>query len=93
MRAAVLGFAFDGLGAQVAETGAFLDNGASNGVSRALGYEENGFGRLAPEGVARVIQRFRMTADGLALTAPPCSRHRGSGRHPRSVRGRPADRT
>jgi RimJ/RimL family protein N-acetyltransferase len=64
MRAAVLGFAFDGLGAQVAETSAFLDNHASNGVSRALGYEENGLGSLAPEGVARVTQRFRMTAEG-----------------------------
>jgi RimJ/RimL family protein N-acetyltransferase len=63
MRAAVLGFAFDGLGAQVAETSAFLDNAASNGVSRALGYRENGFGSLAPEGVARVTQKFRMTVD------------------------------
>ena len=64
MRAAVLGFAFDGLGAQVAETSAFLDNAASNAVSRALGYEENGFGSLAPQGVARVTQKFRMTAEG-----------------------------
>ena len=64
MRAAVLGFAFDGLGAAVAETSAFLDNGPSNGVSRALGYEENGFGSLAPEGIARVTQQFRMTAEG-----------------------------
>ena len=63
MRAAVLGFAFDGLGAQVAETSAFLDNRASNGVSRALGYEENGLGSLAPQGVARVTQKFRMTAE------------------------------
>ena len=63
MRAAVLGFAFDGLGAQVAETSAFVDNHASNGVSRALGYEENGLGSLAPQGVARVTQKFRMTAD------------------------------
>ena len=64
MRAAVLGFAFDGLDAQVAETSAFLDNGPSNGVSRALGYEENGLGSLAPEGVPRVTQKFRMTAEG-----------------------------
>ena len=63
MRAAVLGFAFDGLDALVAETSAFLDNGPSNGVSRALGYEENGFGSLAPEGVPRVTQKFRMTAE------------------------------
>jgi RimJ/RimL family protein N-acetyltransferase len=64
MRAAVLGFAFDGLGAQVAESSAFLDNHASNGVSRALGYEENGLSSLAPQGVARVTQKFRMTAEG-----------------------------
>jgi RimJ/RimL family protein N-acetyltransferase len=64
MRAAVLGFAFDGLDALVATTEAFVDNAASNGVSRALGYEENGFGSLAPQGVARVTQKFRMTAEG-----------------------------
>ena len=63
MRAALLALAFDGLGAQLAETEAFLDNAASNAVSRALGYEENGFGSLAPEGVPRETQRFRMTAD------------------------------
>src|SRR4029077_17276483 len=64
MRAAVLAFAFDGLGARVAETSAFLDNAASNAVSRKLGYEPNGFGSLAPEGVARETQRFRMTDKG-----------------------------
>ncbi len=64
MRAAVLAFAFDGLGAKVALTEAFLDNLASAGVSRSLGYEENGRGALAPEGVARETQRFRMTLEG-----------------------------
>lgn len=64
MRAAVLGFAFDGLGARFATSGAFLDNAASNAVSRSLGYDEDGFGSLAPDGVARVTQRFRMTAEG-----------------------------
>ena len=48
--------------AQVATTEAFLDNVASNGVSRSLGYQENGFGSLAPEGVARETRRFRLTA-------------------------------
>ena len=72
MRAVVLGFAFDGLGARVAETSAFLDNAPSNAVSRSLGYEENGFGSLAPEGVARVTQQFRMTAEGWhARPRPP----------------------
>ncbi|MEA2609020.1 MAG: hypothetical protein QOJ75_1263 [Chloroflexota bacterium] len=63
MRGAVLAFAFDGLGARAAESAAFLDNAASNRVSRKLGYEENGRGSLAPEGVARETQRFRMTVD------------------------------
>ena len=63
MRAAVLGLAFDGLGAHAAESDAFLDNAASNGVSRSLGYRENGRGSLAPEGVARETQRFRMTVE------------------------------
>ncbi|MEY2566039.1 MAG: hypothetical protein QOE35_568 [Actinomycetota bacterium] len=42
MRAAVLHLAFDGLGALMAYSGAYEDNAASLGVSRALGYEENG---------------------------------------------------
>jgi RimJ/RimL family protein N-acetyltransferase len=63
MRSAMLALAFDGLGALVAETEAFTDNAASAGVSRALGYEENGRGGLAPEGVLRETQRFRMTVE------------------------------
>jgi RimJ/RimL family protein N-acetyltransferase len=42
MRAAVLHLAFAGLGAARAESAAWHDNGASLGVSRKLGYEENG---------------------------------------------------
>jgi len=64
MREAVLAFAFDGLGARLATTEAFLDNGPSNGVSRSLGYEPAGSGSLAPEGVARETQKFQMTVDG-----------------------------
>ena len=63
MRSAVLSFAFDGLGARFATSGAFLDNAASNAVSRSLGYEENGRGSLAPRGVARETQLFRMSAE------------------------------
>jgi RimJ/RimL family protein N-acetyltransferase len=63
MREAVLALAFEGLGARVATTEAFLDNAASAGVSRSLGYVENGRGALAPEGVARETQRFRMTLE------------------------------
>jgi RimJ/RimL family protein N-acetyltransferase len=42
MRAAVLHLAFEGLEAVVAYSGAYEDNAASLGVSRALGYEANG---------------------------------------------------
>ena len=42
MRAAVLHFGFAGLGAEFATTGAFDDNDASLGVTRALGYRPNG---------------------------------------------------
>jgi RimJ/RimL family protein N-acetyltransferase len=63
MRSAVLAFAFDGLGARAATSGAFLDNAASNAVSRSLGYIEDGRAALAPRGVSREIQRFRMTEE------------------------------
>ncbi len=72
MRGAVLALAFDGLGAEAAETEAFLDNPASAGVSRALGYASNGIGRLAPDGVPRETERFRMTIEAWrARQRPP----------------------
>jgi RimJ/RimL family protein N-acetyltransferase len=64
MRQAALALAFDHLGAEVAESEAFIDNPASNRVSLAIGYEPNGFGRLAPRGIARETQRFRLTLAG-----------------------------
>ena len=64
MRSAVLSFAFDALGARAAISSAFLDNAASNAVSRSIGYVEDGRGALAPRGVSREMQRFRITADG-----------------------------
>ena len=63
MRSAVLGFAFDHLGAEWATSGAFTDNPASAAVSRSLGYDENGVDRLAPRGEARELVRYRMTVD------------------------------
>jgi RimJ/RimL family protein N-acetyltransferase len=71
MRGAVLALGFDGLGAEVATTEAFLDNPASAGVSRSLGYRPNGAGSIAPEGVARPTERFLMTrADWLGRPRP-----------------------
>ena len=46
MRVAVLAFAFDHLGAEVAESGALDWNEASLGVSRKLGYRDNGVKRV-----------------------------------------------
>ena len=63
MRLAVLAFAFDGLGARRAETEAFLDNDASNGVTRSIGYEPNGVQEMAPQGVPRTAQKYRLTAE------------------------------
>jgi RimJ/RimL family protein N-acetyltransferase len=71
MRAAVLAFAFDGLGARAATSGAFLDNAASNAVSRSLGYVEDGRRELAPRGVSREVQRFRMTEEMWRSRARP----------------------
>ena len=72
MRGAVLALAFDGLGAEEATTEAFLDNPASAGVSRSLGYLPNGRGSIAPEGVARETERYRMTrAEWQARDRPP----------------------
>ena len=92
MRAAVLGFAFDGLGARVAETSAFLDNMASNAVSRALGYAENGFGSLAPERHRTDDAELPDDRRAVAGSAPAAADDRGAGRLPRPVRGlsRPA---
>lgn len=74
MRQAVLGLAFDHLGARVAETEAFIDNPASNKVSLGVGYEPNGLGQLAPRGSLRPTQRFRLTLEGWrARPRPPLS--------------------
>lgn len=71
MRQAVLGLAFDHLGARFAETSAFLDNHASNNVSIAVGYEKNGFGELAPHGIPRPTQSFRMSLEGWRARGRP----------------------
>jgi len=63
MRAAVLAFAFDHLGAERATSEAFMDNAPSIGVSRSLGYADNGYQWMAPRGVARQEQRFLMTRE------------------------------
>jgi RimJ/RimL family protein N-acetyltransferase len=58
MRAAVLHFGFDCLGAQRAHSGAFTDNPASARVSLALGYRDNGRGWEAPRGQPKEIVNY-----------------------------------
>ena len=93
MRAAVLGFAFDGLDALVAETSAFLDNGPSNGVSRALGYEENGLGQPGSRGRPAGHPEVPDDRGELAFAPAATPRDRRARRDPRHVRrrvGRPS---
>lgn len=58
MRAAVLHLAFDGFGAREATSDAFVDNASSNAVSRALGYQENGFTWATRRGQLAQLQRW-----------------------------------
>ena len=61
MRAAVALYAFDWLGAEVAESEAAAWNQQSLGVSRSLGYELNGVTRAAWGGKRQEAQKVRLT--------------------------------
>ena len=61
MRAAILHLAFAGLGAREALSEAFVDNAASNAVSRALGYEPNGTTWATRRGSPCELQRWTLT--------------------------------
>jgi RimJ/RimL family protein N-acetyltransferase len=63
MRCAVLQFAFEHLNAQIARSGAFVDNPASAAVSRAIGYRENGHSREAPRGAPKERVNFELTRE------------------------------
>ena len=63
MRIAVLGLAFDHLGAVAAITSATMDNAASLGVSRHIGYTDNGVGLIVETGGVATLQHLRLTAD------------------------------
>ena len=52
MRTAVLSLAFEGLGAELATSGAIQGNPGSLGVSQKLGYEQVGAHTVSPRGVA-----------------------------------------
>ena len=61
MRAAVVSYAFDHLGADIAESEAAAWNEKSLGVSRALGYELNGTYRTNWGPKVEEVQRVRLT--------------------------------
>lgn len=63
MRAAVLAFAFDHLGATRARSGAFADNTASNRVSERLGYRRDGTATVARRGERVDEVRLLLTPD------------------------------
>lgn len=63
MRLASLHLGFLGLDAEIATTAAFDDNGPSLGVTRSLGYEEDGVSLLARGDQAARSLNFRMTRD------------------------------
>lgn len=63
MREAVLHLAFEGLGAREAGSDAFVDNAGSNAVSRALGYEPNGFEWATRQGEPAQLNRWRLTRE------------------------------
>ncbi len=86
MRAAVLHLAFEGLGARQAVSGAFDDNRASLGVSRKLGYRDDGVEWYDVRGRPVRSRRLRLTRDDwqAARTVPvrihglePCLPHFG----------------
>jgi RimJ/RimL family protein N-acetyltransferase len=60
MREAILHLAFDGLGAKEASSDAFVDNEASNGVSRRLGYQPNGSEWATRRGEPALLNRWRL---------------------------------
>lgn len=63
MRSCVLGLAFDHLGAQAAVSSARHENAASLGVSRRLGYVDNGLSVTdSPSGVVE-LQHLRLTRE------------------------------
>lgn len=63
MRAAILHFAFDGLGATHATSSAFRDNHASIATSRSLGYRDNGERVALRRGVPTPMVQFVLDAE------------------------------
>jgi RimJ/RimL family protein N-acetyltransferase len=64
MRAAALALVFAGLGAEFAVSSAFTDNAASLGVSRKLGYLDDGTERQVIRGRPGELRRLRLDRAG-----------------------------
>ncbi|MEU6084127.1 GNAT family protein [Streptomyces sp. NPDC047108] len=76
MRAAVTHFAFAGLGARWMTSAAMTDNRRSLGVSRRIGYRDDGLTTASVRGQARVLQRLRLDrADWEARRTVPVEVH------------------
>ena len=71
MRAAVLTLAFGQLGARFAITSAWSDNHASLGVSRAIGYVDNGVTTDRRDDVAGEMAHLRLTRERWAASGWP----------------------
>lgn len=69
MRAAVLHLAFAGLGARWACSQAFADNAASLGVSRTLGYVDDGVDHVVRQGTVAVDRRQRLSHQAWKATS------------------------
>jgi RimJ/RimL family protein N-acetyltransferase len=70
MRTAVLSLAFDHMDAEYAVTSAWHDNGASLGVSRSLGYVDNGIRRHRREDSADEMVHLRLSRQRWAEGGP-----------------------
>lgn len=70
MRAAILLFAFDHLGAEQARSSAFTDNAESLAVSRKLGYLDDGTETAVPRGHRAVEQRLLLPRQRFAAHRP-----------------------
>ena len=63
MRRAMLHVAFEHLGASAIVSSAYIDNPSSQGVSRAVGYEENGYSFALRRGRQAEKVHFRITRE------------------------------
>ena len=73
MRAAVVRFAFDYLGAETITSGAYVDNFASHQVSLATGYKPNGVQTVLRRGHPAEQTRYRLTRARWEATHPDSS--------------------